>query len=89
MRINKYTIEWDRKAAKAFHAIKDKKLQGHVLNALENIIALNPIIGKPLVGVFKGVYSYRIGVIRILYKHYKDRLVIVVLDIAHRREVYK
>ena len=89
MRFHTYTIEWDRKAAKAFESIEDKKLKEHVLDALENIIARDPLIGKPLAGPLKGVRSYRIGIIRILYKHYKDRLVVVVLDIAHRREVYR
>ena len=84
-----YTIEWDRQASKAYAAIRDKKLKEHILDALENYIAKDPLIGKPLVGVFKGVRSYRIGVIRILYKPYKDRLVVVVLDIAHRKEVYQ
>ena len=89
MRAHTYTIEWDRKAAKAFDGIKDKKLKEYILDALENVVAHDPLVGKPLVGPLKGIRSYRIGVIRILYKHYKDRLVIVVLDVAHRRNVYR
>ncbi len=89
MRKSVYTIEWDRKAAKSYEAIRDKKLKEHIVDALENTIAIDPLIGKPLVGIFKGVRSYRIGVIRILYKPYKDRLIVVVLDVAHRKEVYQ
>ena len=89
MRNHTYTIEWDRKAAKALESITDKKLKEYVLDALENVIARDPLVGKPLVGPLKGVRSYRIGVIRILYKHYKDRLVVVILDITHRRNVYR
>jgi mRNA interferase RelE/StbE len=89
MRYKVYTIEWDRKAAKVFENLKDQKLKDHILDAIEYHIARDPFAGKPLAGPFKGIYSRRIGVIRILYKPYKDRLIVVVLDIAHRREVYR
>ena len=89
MRGHTYTIEWDREAAKVYGSIRDNKLKDHILNVLESVIAHDPLAGKPLVGPLKGVRSYRVGVIRILYKHYKERLVVVVLDIAHRREVYR
>ena len=89
MRYQIFTIEWDRKAARVFEDITDLKLKEHILDAVEHHIARDPFAGKPLAGPFKGIYSHRIGVIRILYKPYKDRLIIVVLDIAHRREVYR
>jgi mRNA interferase RelE/StbE len=89
MRHQIYTVEWDRKAAKVFGAIKDQKLKDHILDAIEHDIARDPFAGKPLAGPFKGIYSHRIGVIRILYKPYKDRLIVVVLDIGHRREIYR
>ena len=89
MRYQAYRIEWDRKAAKVFEDIKDQKLKDHILDAIEHHIARDPFAWKPLVGPLKGIYSHRIGVIRILYKPYKDRLIVVVLDIAHRREVYR
>ena len=84
-----YAIQWHRKAVKAFRDIKDQKLKDHVLYAVEYILAPDPLSGKVLCGPFKGVFSYRIGVIRILYEIYRDRLIIVILDIGHRREIYR
>lgn len=89
MRSNVYVILWHRNATKAFEQIKDHKLRMHILNALENHIAYDPFIGKPLMGLLKGFRAYRIGVLRILYKIYKDRLVVIILDIAHRKDIYK
>jgi mRNA interferase RelE/StbE len=89
MRKNIFTIEWERKAAKAFESISDKKLKEHVFDVLENVISHHPLIGKSLAGSLRGARSYRIGVIRVIYRFYKDRLLIIVLDIAHRKEVYR
>jgi mRNA interferase RelE/StbE len=89
MRKNTYTIEWDNKAIKVLVGLKDQKLKAYILDAVENVIAHNPMIGKILSGNFKGARSYRLGIIRIIYKQYKDRLLVVVLNIAHRKEVYK
>jgi mRNA interferase RelE/StbE len=88
MRYSVYTIEWNRSARKQFEGIKDEALKRHILDVLEIEISRDPLAGKPLSGPFAGVRSYRIGVIRILYKFYKDRLVVVVLSIEHRRNVY-
>ena len=60
MRNHACAIEWDRKAAKVLEGITDKKLKEYVIDALENVVARDPLVGKPLVGPLKGVRSYRI-----------------------------
>ena len=89
MRRNVYIIEWEREALKIFESIQDKKLKGHIINILENVLSRDPLAGKPLTGHYKGSFAYRLGVIRILYKFYKNRLIIVIVDISHRRDVYR
>ncbi|MBF0570099.1 MAG: type II toxin-antitoxin system mRNA interferase toxin, RelE/StbE family [Candidatus Omnitrophica bacterium] len=89
MKQNCYTVEWHRDAVKQFQQVSDKKLQVEILNIIEQTIAWNPLAGKPLSGPFTGVRSYRVGIIRILYKAYKDRLVIVILRVDHRKNVYR
>lgn len=84
-----YTIEWHRQAAKTFEKISDQKLKEYILHVLKNVLAHDPMAGKSLEGSFKGTRSYRMGVIRIIYKIYKDRLVLIVLNITHRRDVYR
>lgn len=45
--------------------------------------------GKALTGNLAGVWRYRVGDYRILCDINDGRLVILVVDVAHRREVYK
>lgn len=89
MRKKAYSIEWGRQAARQFKKIKDHALKERILEIIENEIAGDPLIGNPLTFVFKGVRSYRVGRLRVLYKQYKDRLVIVILSVEHRKSVYR
>lgn len=89
MRRHIYTIEWTSCARRQFHKITDEKLKQRIIEILEKEIAHDPLIGKPLALVFKGARSYRVGRLRILYKQYKAKLVIVILRIEHRKSVYR
>ena len=48
-----------------------------------------PEIGKRLNGVLSDRWSTRVGDWRILYKFDRGRLLILVLTVGHRREVYR
>jgi len=56
-----------------------------VLDDLEH----DPFQGKPLKGQLKGRYSYRVGTYRIIYKVFRHQLLVVVIDIGHRRDIYR
>ncbi len=45
--------------------------------------------GKPLHGELKGLRSYRFGSYRILYEVRRGELLVIVIDLGHRREIYK
>lgn len=89
MRVSAYAIEWSNHAAKQFKKIKDKKLAQRIIEVIEQEIAMNPLLGKPLTEPFKGVRSYRIGRLRILYKPDTEKLTSVILRIDHRKSVYQ
>ncbi len=46
-------------------------------------------IGEPLQGTLSGFWRYRVGDYRIICSFEHDRLVVLVLRIGHRREIYK
>lgn len=48
----------------------------------------DPTLGKPLGRELTGKFSLRIGVLRIIYKVYKDDRMILVFNIDHRSKVY-
>lgn len=56
-------------------------------NNLEN--SENPRLkGKALVGNLKGYWRYRVGEYRIVADIVDNKLIIVLVSVAHRREVY-
>lgn len=50
------------------------------------LLEVDPHLGKPLRGDFKGVYSMRIGDYRVLYELAARKVVLLTVD--HRRHVY-
>lgn len=52
-------------------------------------IAEDPHQGKPLKLSLKGKWSYRVGMYRIIYTIEHNVLKVYVLDIGHRREIYR
>lgn len=57
-------------------------------NALA-LLQKDPSRGQPLKGEWKGLYRYRVGDFRIIYRIRRQELVVVVIAIGHRREVYR
>jgi mRNA interferase RelE/StbE len=78
------SVEKDlRRIAKA-----DRKLHDRLFAAIESL-AISPRAGKQLCGVLKGTYSYRVGDWRILYEICEKEVVVSVVDLGHRREIYE
>lgn len=83
----KWEIKFGKKAQKELDRIPIQ-CQKKIL-AILPVIADNPFVGKKLEGELVGLYSYRIWPYRIIYKIYKNILVIVIIHISHRQEAYK
>jgi mRNA interferase RelE/StbE len=69
-----------------------QKVERRVLDYLRKRIAAseNPRhFGHPLQGEHKGLWRYRVGNYRIVAAIEDDRLVVVVVAVGHRREVYR
>lgn len=52
-------------------------------------LGLDPYQGKKLKGSLADHFSLRIGSCRLIYRIFKDRLIVFVIDIGHRCEVYR
>lgn len=75
-------------------ALKDldaapKADQKRLLDALGGRLADDPYQGKALSGEFKGLYRWRSGKFRIIYEVQQEVLIVLVLRIAHRKDVYR
>lgn len=85
-----YKVELSRQAGKDLERIfrSDRKLYQRFLNAFQ-AISKDPAQGKPLHGELKGLWSYRLGSYRILYEVRRGKLLVIIIDLGHRREIYK
>lgn len=85
-----FKIELSRLAEKVIEKIykSDRNLYRRFINVFEDI-AQDPSQGKLLHGKLKGLSSYRIGSYRIIYETYHHKLLVIILDLGHRKEIYK
>lgn len=86
-----HSVELSRQAEKELEKVfrADRRLYERFLSAF-TAIAADPLAeGKPLQGELKGLRSHRFGGYRVLYEIVQRRLVVVVVDLGHRREIYR
>lgn len=85
-----YKLQLTRQAEKAFGTLM--RAQPHmgkrVAEALDRLTH-DPNIGIPLRGELKGCWKYRVGLYRIIYEIAHARLLIIVIDIGHRKDIYR
>lgn len=85
-----WRIEIDKDVQRSMKKL-DKQIAKRIVAKLHEISQLEDprSMGKALTGNLAGVWRYRVGDYRILCDINDGRLVILVVDVAHRREVYK
>ena len=85
-----YKIEFSNSAAKELEKVyyADKKLYARLSAAVESL-RMDPFQGKRLKGRLTGDYSLRVGDYRIVYAVYNDNLIVHIIDLGHRKDLYK
>lgn len=76
------------KEAKEKIGILDIKKKRQIKDAIERI-SQNPNIGKRLTHELSGLLSYRSGDYRIIYRVYHKEILVLILTIGHRKDIYK
>lgn len=82
-----YTITIKESALKTLSKI-DNPYRLRLCDAIEKL-KTNPAAGSVLKGEFTGLRRIRIGDYRVVYEVQNEQLVILVIRVAHRREVYR
>ena len=86
-----WTVEFDDRARRELRKL-DAKTQQTILRYLRERIAGadDPRrFGKPLRMKLAGLWRYRIGDYRLICRREENRLVVLVLRVGHRREIYE
>ena len=82
-----YKITYTKEAKNAIGNLSLKKKR-QIKDAIERI-SNNPEIGKNLTHELRGLLSYRSGDYRIIYRIYRKEILVIILTIGHRKDIYK
>jgi len=83
-----YNIQWHEDAIEDLKKI-DRQKQRKILKRVKGYLSKDPFgLGKPLKGIFKGLYRYRYGSYRIIYAIDRESVIILILRVGDRRDVY-
>ncbi|MFH0799305.1 MAG: type II toxin-antitoxin system RelE/ParE family toxin [Pseudomonadota bacterium] len=85
--MRKYKIEYAKGVVKDLKGLP-RDVRSKAFEIIEKDLALDPHKGRPLTGPYKGLWKYRIGDYRIIYSIIESRVVVFVLRIRHRKNVY-
>lgn len=84
-----YKIIFSEAAEKNFSKF-ERTIKKRIVEFLEKRVRPNPNqLRQPLQGNKKGLWKYRVGDYRIICDIKDNELTVLVIDIGHRREVYK
>ncbi|MBU0894674.1 MAG: type II toxin-antitoxin system RelE/ParE family toxin [Nanoarchaeota archaeon] len=75
------------KSQKFLDKLKNKEDKNRIEKKLKDLM-INPELGKPLTGKLAGLWSLRFGKFRALYQIRKSELLVLILKLGHRKNVY-
>ena len=86
----RWQIEFQKTAQDALENL-DKRAREQIEKYLDRLITLTDprLRGKSLTGNRKGQWRYRVGDYRVICEIKDNILTVLVLEIGHRRDVYK
>jgi mRNA interferase RelE/StbE len=83
-----YKVLWDDAAIADLKYIDKATARKLIKKTTEHLSKEPERLGKPLTGNLKGLFHYRLGDYRIIYEVHKKEIVIIIVKIGHRRDVY-
>ena len=89
--MKKYKLDYTTDARKALKKL-DNSIKKRIIDWIEKNLedCENPRKnGKPLTGNLKGNWRYRVGDYRIIAKIEDEEILITVIDVNHRRQIYR
>lgn len=85
----RYRIVFSNEVSKRYIPKIDKKCLRIILESIDKRLTTRPYFyGKPLQHEWKNHWSLRVGNYRVIYQIYEKEVVVLVVKISHRRNVY-
>ena len=83
-----YKIIWKSSAKKELKKLPQRIIKNIILNIEKLPLIPRPIGSNKLMGT-KHTYRQRVGDYRVIYSIEKDQLIIEIIRIGHRKDIYK
>jgi len=83
----KYVVQLSNRSQKDLDKL-DSTVRMRIVKALKRLES-DPRIGFSLLGPLTGKWKLRVGAYRVIYTIEDDKLMVLVITVAHRREVYR
>lgn len=82
-----YSLKIKQSALKELRKL-DKPDRNRLIEAIDKL-SENPHVGKLLKGEFSGLRRLRVGSYRVVYEINEEEVLVLVLRVAHRKEIYR
>ena len=82
-----YSVEIENRCLREMRKLNHRVLH-RAFTLIEAVIAKDPYSGKKLKGKYSGLFSYRFSDYRIICEIRQKKLLVVVLRVRHRKNVY-
>ncbi|OEU73326.1 MAG: addiction module toxin RelE [Desulfuromonadales bacterium C00003068] len=84
-----WQIEFSKTSIKQLKKL-DPQVRRKIVSYLKEKVTVAPSeLGAPLRNELSGFWKYRVADYRIICEHQDDKLVVLVLRVGHRKEVYR
>jgi len=83
-----YKITYKKSVAKDLSKLPKAVAEG-LLRVINDTLPSSPQAGEQLKGSYRGLWRLRVGRYRIIYEIHTSEIVILILRISHRKDVYR
>jgi mRNA interferase RelE/StbE len=84
-----YDIVWHEKVKSDLASLTKEEALRVIASVKDRLVRDPSVLGKPLKGILKGLFRYRVGPYRVIYAidHAEHR--VIVLHVKHRKDAYR
>ena len=83
-----YSVELTRTAEKQLRRIA-KRDRNRLVEAIQRLVDRPRPHGARKLQGYDDVYRIRVGQYRVVYEVFEDRVIVIVLKVGHRKDIYK
>jgi mRNA interferase RelE/StbE len=88
--VTRFSVRYTRRAIRAITDALPEKIAAAAIEFIEGPLSANPYrLGRELMAPYAGYYGARRGEYRVVYEIFDDIVQIDIVDVAHRRDIYR